>query len=171
VLIEEDREQHLAGSYIIKSHAHDWEESQIALHYVTPQYCAVAGQPAREVWDHFWPLLQSSDTVVAFNLQFHWHMIERLGFAATGAVPLPPENTRYMCAMRLATDIVRVPGRHQGRYVSPKLSETFRYFSGASLQKGMSPRGNGMDNCNAVRAIWHGIEDHKSTQGSMRKYG
>lgn len=173
-VIEEEREQRIATSYLIKpTDAWKWDAEQIQRHSVTPEVCAEQGQPAHEVFEHFWPLLESCDSVIAYNAEFHWKIVERMCLEATGQVlgeehafvPVSPPIL-HLCAMRLCTDIV---GKRsiRGRILWPALWEAYRHFTGIELAKVRHPRHNGLENCQALRAVWHGIEDHKG----RRKYG
>lgn len=168
LLIEEDRLQVLSASYLVKpTDKWRWDDEQTERHSVHPGEAEALGQPVNEVWEHFWPLLEGVDTVVAFNMQFHWKMVERLSLAATGEVlgaehafiPVPPPQARYKCAMRASVSLVGK--RVNGRLLNPTLSEAYRHFTGRSLDKVRHARFNGMAHCTAVREIWHGIEDHK----------
>lgn len=76
-------------------------------------------------------MLQKSSTVVAFNSQFDFLMIDREFYLARRLPPMDYGDFEEFCCMKAMTPICQIPSPYsQGGYKWPKLEEAYQHLFG-----------------------------------------
>jgi len=101
------------------------------------------------------------ERVVAYAADFHRKVIEQA--AADAGLPWPFSKELWWCAMRNATDLVRVPREAPGGgYAFPKMTVAYEHFSGQPLNLPADPIAAGHATLRAIEVIARGIQEHRS---------
>src|SRR3546814_8228634 len=103
------------------------------VHGWTTELCAARGVPIAQAMAEFSALVQKSDAVTAYNLNFDYDMlvIERL----VHNIPDPmAEAADSFCAMRLCADLLRIPD-DRGRHRFLPLADAYRRLFGAPHER------------------------------------
>lgn len=118
------------------------------------------GFPLAEVMAYFERCAANANRIVAYNIDFHWRVLERS--SAESGIDLPASAER-VCAMRECTNVVKKP-RNQpgGGFAWPKQAEAYQFFTGLELPPlNIDPVERGLALVRGVRAIHEGTLEHR----------
>lgn len=139
-----------------------WEVTPRAseMNGITRERAADDGFPLSDVMVNLEALIARADRVVAYNMDFHWRVLERS--SAESGIDLPASAER-ICAMRECTSVVKKP-RNQpgGGFAWPKQAEAYQFFTGLELPPlNIDPVERGLALVRGVRAIHEGTLEHR----------
>jgi hypothetical protein len=133
-----------------------FDTGAVARHGIKPEVSRLMGRNLREVMDAVENAFVSADRVVAYNSDFHRHVLERSAAECELSWSWPKDF--WFCAMRAATPIVKVPRMQPGGgYSFPKMTVAYRHFSEQELVLSDDPIEAGAQLIRAVQAIDQGI--------------
>jgi hypothetical protein len=142
----------------------EYEEGAIAAHGVTRERAMEDGVPLKDAILRFLKALTGVDEIVAFNQDFHRKILRRAAQEADLDLDKMFDACRWVCAMRSATDIVRIPRMAPGGGWSfPKLGVAYQHFAGRPMRQPDDPVARGIYMVHAVYVIHRGILDAIST--------
>lgn len=144
----------------------DWtyEPDAIIANGIHPDVAADNGVELKHAMTAFVGELERVERVVAFNADFFRKVMERSADECGMQAEYLFSETPLLCAMRQATDIVRIPRMAPGGgFQWPKLKDAYTFFSGddqlPSLDMDPEERGIALAVC--VAMIWRGITDYQ----------
>jgi hypothetical protein len=130
-VIAEDAE--IIGSWCVLIRPNNtWvvEDDAVVAHGVTLEDGLERGVPVEQAMARFVGWLDDVGRVCAFNVDFHRKVLERAAFQSRLGWAHLFDGKTMACAMRRATDIVRIPRMAPGGGLSwPKLRDAYEFFS------------------------------------------
>lgn len=99
-------------------------------------------------------LLKETTRVVCYNSPFHTRLLKHVFI--DGGIPIP-SMPPITCAMAEATPVMKLMSMRFGQWKAPKLTEAYRYFSGAELPVLDTWESFGRLQVQAVRDVYLGI--------------
>lgn len=137
----------------------DWkfEDGAVSMHHITRSFATHYGTPLLDVIAAVHAAAGAADRLVAYNSDFHRHVLERS--AAEAGADWIYSKDLWSCAMRRATPICRVPRMAPGGgYSFPKLTVAYQHMTGHEMRQPDDPIEAGAYLINAVREIDRGIQ-------------
>jgi hypothetical protein len=143
-----------------------YEDDAIVAHGITPERAYAEGIPLEQAMARFIGALDDVDRFCSFNVDFGRKVLERSAFECRLGWQHLFNGKTMACAMRRATDIVRIPRMAPGGgWNWPKLAAAYEFFSDGeelpSLEMNPIERGIALARC--VCVIDRGIIDHGIT--------
>jgi hypothetical protein len=141
-----------------------FEDDAVVAHGVSPETAQRLGVPQAQAVGRLIGWLDDVDRVCAFNLDFHSKVLQRAAFECQLHWQHLFHDKVMACAMRRATDIVRIPRMAPGGGFSwPKLRDAYEFFSdGEELPPpDLDPIERGIALARCVYLIDRGIIDHQ----------
>lgn len=106
------------------------EESAFQVHGFETSFCIDHGMPMKTVLNAFNMLCRRAKTVVAYNIEFDYKVMQTAFHRAEIAHHF--DSVERVCAMKPMTDVCRIPAG-RGRYKWPSLSEAHRHVFGTDF--------------------------------------
>lgn len=142
-----------------------FEVDAVVAHGITRQRAFEEGQPIEKALSHFLLMKAEAALIVAFNWDHHRRVLLRAAHDCGVELDLPNVGQPGVaCAMREATDIIRMPSmRPGGGYAWPKMADAYSFFTnGQTLPKSLDPMDHGILMVRAIRTIYDGVNHHRS---------
>jgi hypothetical protein len=137
-------------------------------HGVSEELAQALGVPLDDAMAEFREALEDADELVAFNISFHTRALRKAAVDQGEGLKLPGRDQRF-CAMREATQFLRIPRETGYGYQWPKLVEAYAYFSdGKELPPIDDPIETGLATVGAIRVIREGIAAQSPATNNQR---
>ena len=144
-LAETSREEHW-----IKPDGWTLSPEVIATHGITNEFLAENGRPVAAALEAYDEVLASGSIIVAFNAQYDLKMMR--GELRRAAMPDHFEETKSICVMRDAVNVVKAPKKSGKGFKFPKLEEACRHFG-----IGQSQAHSAMSDAESAAAIFRAL--------------
>ena len=139
-----------------------YDPEAITAHQIHPSMAHATGTKLIDALEKIGPQLRT-EQLCAFNWDHHARVLLRSFHDIDCDTEIPGlGHPRAFCAMREATDHVRIPReRPGGGHKWPSMRDAYRHFAGEDLPKLANPIPQGRALVRAVRTIRHGIEKER----------
>ncbi|MDR3464195.1 MAG: 3'-5' exonuclease [Beijerinckiaceae bacterium] len=122
-----------ADEYLIKPEGWTLPAEATTINGLTMERLEAEGRPIGKILDLYAGLIECGYVVVAFNAQFDAKIMR--GELRRAGLPDLFEQTRNICVMRAATDIVKAPKASGKGYKFPKIAEACAHFGIAQTEQ------------------------------------
>jgi DNA polymerase-3 subunit epsilon len=119
------------------------------VHGISTNRAAAEGAPLADAISAFHDLAERAELLVAHNIDFD-RLVVLSEYVRLGR-PHPFAGKREFCTMKVATDIVRLPGPYGFKW--PSLQEAYRHFTGRDLDGAH----DALADVRACRAVYEAI--------------
>lgn len=133
LLVSDTGREVCSADLIVRPQGWTVPEGAARIHGITTEIAAEVGVPVATALSVFAQLRQNAQEVVAFNEEFDSFII-RTAFARFGKNPSHRGPDKITCAMKLASDIMRLPPTARMRaagfdkHKPPNLQEAYKHF-------------------------------------------
>jgi len=126
ILFSKEGEAQSELSLLIRPDGWIIPQAAASVHGITTERASMNGIPLHVALMCFHQLAKRAQTIVAFNMAYDEPVIT--GECWRTSMPHPFRSDNKFCAMLGCKNILKLPGKFQGDYKWPKLSEAYRHF-------------------------------------------
>lgn len=142
----------------------DWsvEDEAAKVHGITTERARRVGLPIASVLRQLMAMVVEADLVIAHNMQFERRLIE-VELQRLGAEGRWWSDVAKLCTMEMATPILKLPGKFEGEYKYPKLSEAHLFLFPEML---WDARHAALDDARAAYRVYRGLQAKEAVRDS-----
>jgi DNA polymerase III epsilon subunit-like protein len=132
LLVDRNKQTIMTYSSLIKyPRSYPVDPDAQKIHGISFDQCQTCGVSCKCVADILREIEPRINTICAHNLNFDEHLL--MAFCDQLNTDYIFSQKRRYCTMEASTDILKLPGKIEGKYKWPKLQEVYKYFTGHEM--------------------------------------